>query len=247
MLLSTRPSFPVLTQFLHFICRIAPAVIQWEKLPLREAGMKKLAIFFFLLLPLILLSTAALGEAQRAESFLVISDTHLTGNAEAHAAMLEAVAQAARGRDAVLLLGDNTNNTHAEEHALVLKWAEEIKENTGCAVYILPGNHDYSAHLGPEEYKVQYGAYGWNQAFSRDSATASCAPSIWVTPGFCARGRRDSPPSRAKAANSWTKPPCKNANTLPPASFHKKLSASPSLAKGKWLMTSAKSPAKTTG
>ena len=52
------------------------------------------------------------------ESFLVITDTHLTRDPREHAAMMEAVLQAARGRDAVLLLGDNTNNTHAEEHAL---------------------------------------------------------------------------------------------------------------------------------
>ncbi len=145
--------------------------------------MKKLLIFFFVLIPMVFLSLAALGEARQAESILVISDTHLTGNAAAHAAMLDAAAQAARGRDAVLLLGDNTNNTHAEEHALVLKWAEEIKQDSGCAVYILPGNHDYSAHLGPEEFKAQYGAYGWNQAFSRDPATASCA--VMTAGGTC--------------------------------------------------------------
>ena len=144
--------------------------------------MKKLLIFFFLM-PLILLSSAALGEAHQTESFLVISDTHLTENAAAHAVVLEAVAQAARGRDVVLLLGDNTNNTHAEEHALVLKWAEEIKEKSGAGVFILPGNHDYSTHLGPEEFRLQYGAYGWDRAFSQDSATASCA--VMTAKGAC--------------------------------------------------------------
>ena len=38
------------------------------------------------------------------ESFLVITDTHLTRDPREHAAMMEAVLQAARGRDAVLLL-----------------------------------------------------------------------------------------------------------------------------------------------
>lgn len=139
-------------------------------------------LFLFLAAFTLLLSTAnaAFVEAQWTESFLVISDTHLTEKSSDHTAMMEAVIQAARGRDAVLLLGDNTNNTHAQEHALALRWAEEIETKTGAQVFILPGNHDYSAHLGPEEFRAQYGAYGWDRAFSQDADTASCAV---MTPG----------------------------------------------------------------
>ena len=127
---------------------------------------------------------AALGENPEPERFLVISDTHLTKEAQNHAAMLRAVTQAARGMDAVLLLGDNTNNTHPEEHGLVLEMAEEIRRQSGTEVYILPGNHDYSAiRMGPNEFHAQYGAYGWNQAFSQDKETASCA--VMTRGGTC--------------------------------------------------------------
>jgi hypothetical protein len=127
---------------------------------------------------------AALGESPEPERFLVISDTHFIKEAKEHAAMLEAVAYAARGKDAVLLLGDNTNNTHPEEHVLVLEMAEEIRRQSGAEVYILPGNHDYSTiRMGPKEFRAQYGAYGWNQAFSRDQETASCA--VMTRGGTC--------------------------------------------------------------
>ena len=127
---------------------------------------------------------AAMGESAESERFLVISDIHLTKEAQNHAAMLRAVTQAARGMDAVLLLGDNTNNTHPEEHGLVLEMAEEIRRQSGTEVYILPGNHDYSAiRMGPNEFHAQYGAYGWNQAFSQNKETASCA--VMTRGGTC--------------------------------------------------------------
>ena len=128
--------------------------------------------------------SAALGESAEPERFLVISDIHLTKEAQNHAAMLRAVTQAVRGMDAVLLLGDNTNNTHPEEHGLVLEMAEEIRRQSGTEVYILPGNHDYSAiRMGLNEFHAQYGAYGWNQAFSQNKETASCA--VMTRGGTC--------------------------------------------------------------
>ena len=106
---------------------------------------------------------------------MVISDVHLTERAEETAAMREAVTLAATRMDAVLLLGDNTNNSHAQEHDLVLRWAREIRQRTGAEVFILPGNHDYGARMGRDEFLSLYGVCGWEQAFARDTATASCA------------------------------------------------------------------------
>ena len=100
-----------------------------------------------------MLAGPAIGES---ESILAISDTHLTQDPQKHAEMMEAVVQAAMGRDAVLMIGDNTDNAHAEEHALVLRWAEEIEQRTGAEVYIIPGNHDYGAFFGPEKYIAMY-------------------------------------------------------------------------------------------
>ena len=148
--------------------------------------MKKRMILFDVLImaALTVCIGTAFGESSEPERFLVISDTHLTKETLEHAAMLEAVTQASRGKDTVLLLGDNTNNTHPEEHVLVLGMAEEIRRQSGAEVYILPGNHDYSVlRMGPEEFRAQYGAYGWNQAFSRDKETASCA--VMTRGGTC--------------------------------------------------------------
>ncbi len=85
--------------------------------------MRRRKYLCILLAALMVCAGAALGESPEPERFLVISDTHFIKEAQGHAAMLEAVAQAARGKDAVLLLGDNTNNTHPEEHVLVLEMA----------------------------------------------------------------------------------------------------------------------------
>ena len=140
--------------------------------------MRKKQLFPMILLVLAALlgtAAAALGEGSEAESLLVISDAHLTQETQAHAAAIEAVIQAAKGKDAVLFLGDNTNNTHTEEQDCVLEWAREINRQTGAEVYIIPGNHDYSARMGPGEYSALFAAYGWNAAFSRDTSTASYA------------------------------------------------------------------------
>lgn len=100
---------------------------------------KSLVLFISFLLafcPAVICS--GLGEGEGAESILVISDTHLTREARNHSDMMAAVLQAAYGRDAVLLLGDNTNNSRAEEHALVLQWIRTLEQETGAKVYILP-------------------------------------------------------------------------------------------------------------
>ena len=70
--------------------------------------MKRILRLLALFLAAVFLNIAA-GEG---ESFLVISDAHLTKETQEHEAMMEAVIRAAREKDAVLLLGDNTNNTH---------------------------------------------------------------------------------------------------------------------------------------
>lgn len=118
-----------------------------------------------------------------AEKLLVISDTHITKEARNHAAMQEAVVRAAREMDAVLLLGDSTNNAQPEEHNLVLQWTQEIRQRTGAEVYILPGNHDYRPLFGPDEFAAWYRSCGWDRAFSRDTATAGYA--VMTENGTC--------------------------------------------------------------
>lgn len=132
---------------------------------------------------LLFLILFAFRSLSAAESILVISDTHLTKETQRHAAMMEAVIQAAKGKDLVLMTGDNTDNTRMEEHALVLQWAQIIEQQTGAKVYIIPGNHDYGAYFGPEQFIDSYEAYGWDLAFSRDTYTASCA--VMTSKGTC--------------------------------------------------------------
>lgn len=152
-------------------------MFQVKAIRMYDDTMKKKTVLFILLLLAACLACVShgLGEAGGEESILVVSDAHLTEDARRHAEMMEAVIRAAYGRSAVLLLGDNTNNSHAGEHALALQWARTIERRTGAEVFVIPGNHDYGAHTGPEEFRALYGAYGWDRAFSRDTATASYA------------------------------------------------------------------------
>lgn len=148
--------------------------------PTKMTGLFSIRIRIFLTIVFILSvfivhASNAFCETSKAESYLVISDTHLTKEIQDHAAMLEAVVRAAMGKDAVILLGDNTNNGHVEEHILVQQWADKIKQLTGADVYIIPGNHDYSTKMGPDEFRVQYRQYGWEQSFSHDTVSASYA------------------------------------------------------------------------
>ena len=100
-----------------------------------------------------------------AEAFLITSDLHVTR--EAHPA-LPAIQ---RDGDAVILLGDSTNNAHAEEHAQILAFLESL----GRTAWVIPGNHDLTKALRPADFAEMYAAYGWDGAFSRDTASASCA------------------------------------------------------------------------
>ena len=106
-----------------------------------------------------------------AETLLVASDLHLTED-DAREAALEALRAA--DADAVILLGDSTNNAHAGEHARVLAFLASLD----APAYVVPGNHDVTLDIS--DFIGMYRDYGWNQAFSRDTDSASCAV---MTPG----------------------------------------------------------------
>ena len=124
-----------------------------------------------------------IGAAAKAERIMVISDLHLTADTSAFAETADAIKQAAATADTLILLGDNTNNSHTEEHAAVLELAHEITGSSGTAVLIIPGNHDYTPGYSPAEFLAQYEDFGPRPAFSRDKNTAGCA--VMTAGGTC--------------------------------------------------------------
>ena len=126
---------------------------------------------------LILTALAMLCLTGRAETFLVTSDLHLTRDAAAHAATLEALGSALAKADALILLGDSANNAHREEHALVLDFLAALDK----PAYVVPGNHDVTLDIS--DFIDLYTPYGRDPAFSRDDDSASCA--VMTAGGVC--------------------------------------------------------------
>lgn len=112
-----------------------------------------------------------------AETFLITSDLHLTRDISDHETTLNALRDAAQSVDAVILLGDSTNNARMEEHAHVLDFLSSF----GKPAYVIPGNHDVTLDIS--DFIDLYADYGWNQAFSRDGDSASCA--VMTDNGTC--------------------------------------------------------------
>ena len=154
-----------------------------QMLHFTSAGIRLFLMLVIILAAGFLHFSNSLCEAPKTETYLIIADTHLTKDTQDHAAMLEAVLRAAKGKSVVLFLGDNTNNAHTEEHTLVQQWASSIEQITGAEVYIIPGNHDYNAQIGPDEFRIQYSQYGWAQSFSHDTISASYA--VMTKNGVC--------------------------------------------------------------
>ena len=110
-----------------------------------------------------------------AETFLFLGDLHLTAQEEALAEVLDAVRQAAREADALILLGDNANNGRPEEHRRAATFLTRVQEETGCPVYVLPGNHDLSGRVGLADFASLYAGFGYTQAAYRHDASLSYA------------------------------------------------------------------------
>ena len=140
--------------------------------------MSRQRTFFALALMSLFLSFPAL-----AERMLVTSDLHLTMETALHTPALKALGEAGRDCDVLLFLGDDTNNAHDEEHRYFLNTLEAYKRLTDAEIYVLPGNHDLSGRLGPQEFAKLYHAWGYEGALSRDEASASYA--VLTAGGTC--------------------------------------------------------------
>ena len=126
---------------------------------------------------LVIVFTIGLCPYGGAETFLITSDLHLTSDISAHETTLNALRDAAQDVDAVILLGDSTNNTRMEEHVHVLEFLSSLSK----PAYVIPGNHDMTLDIS--DFIGLYADYGWNLAFSRDRDSASCA--VMTDNGTC--------------------------------------------------------------
>ena len=109
----------------------------------------------------------------QAERWFILSDLHLTAGGDE--ALAEAVVEASGGYDALLVLGDLANSGRPAEHDAVAAMLGEIARRAGIPVYVVPGNHDLSGGISPEEFALRYDAFGYDAAFSRDPSGAGYA------------------------------------------------------------------------
>ena len=73
----------------------------------------------------------------------------------------------------------------------------EEPQAVGVNIFVTMGNHDLDRDLPPKPLEELYGAFGWDQALSRDEDTMSClAPltdELWLLSLDCnVYGDRDS-------------------------------------------------------
>ena len=111
----------------------------------------------------------------------VASDIHLNpdgGSGEGAAAnysteLVDALLWDAKqqGADLLLLTGDLVSDGKAYRHEALIEKLRKAEE-TGLSVCVLPGNHDL-APIGQTEFAALYGAFGYDDAYSRDPASLS--------------------------------------------------------------------------
>ena len=129
----------------------------------------------------VLLLLLALTQKARAEKLMIISDLHLTqGGEEPFSQVLPALILAAQEADAVLLLGDNTNNGRPEEHQRMTAYLAGLAADTGKPIYVLPGNHDLSGRFALKAFADAYADFGYRDAVFRHAGSLSYAAK---TPG----------------------------------------------------------------
>ncbi len=131
----------------------------------------KQGIGFITLALLLALSTRA-----RAERLMITSDLHLTKEGgEAFVQVLPALMRAVPEADAVIFLGDNTNNGRPEEHGRMAAFLADLSAETAKPVYVLPGNHDLSGRYTREAFAETYGDFGYKDAAFRHPDSLSYA------------------------------------------------------------------------
>ena len=83
--------------------------------------------------------------------------------------------------DFVLIPGDLTNCGREDQVRIMTSVLAEFEKNSGIQVYVTPGNHDYW-ESDPEGFKKDYRQFGFGEALSTDTKTASYTVDL---PGNC--------------------------------------------------------------
>lgn len=118
-----------------------------------------------------------------AERIMIVSDLHLSEPFTERAREWSALAEKAQDCDAILFLGDNTDNGKVNEHEYFLQCIDSLEKQTGVSVFVIPGNHDIGMHYSREDYERDYWDWGNAQAFARDTDSASCA--VMLSESLC--------------------------------------------------------------
>lgn len=101
--------------------------------------------------------------------------------------------------DILILSGDLTNNGEKESHVQLAERLDEIEQQTGTRIYVVPGNHDLlnpwargfteteqyiTDTISPDDFEKIYNSFGYEEAVSRDKSSLSylVAPSddLWL-------------------------------------------------------------------
>ena len=108
-----------------------------------------------------------------AERIWVSTDLHIASNGEIQMEAYEMLLRTPEAGDVLVLMGDLANSGHLEEHRTVIRGLDSIAGNV--KVYVIPGNHDLSVEVPPENFAALYHAYGYDSAVSSDPDSLSYA------------------------------------------------------------------------
>lgn len=75
--------------------------------------------------------------------------------------------------DFILIAGDTADSGTKEQHLAIVDILTKFENSTEIPVYIVPGNHDYKSNTTADEIKEYYKDFGYGEALTVDTETAS--------------------------------------------------------------------------
>ena len=97
---------------------------------------------------------------------------------EATGLLLQTLARAkAQNAQFVLICGDISQSGEEAQHLFLAELLRGFEKESGIPVYVVPGNHDYYGST-PAAFKEYYSDFGYSEALSVDTKTASYAADL---------------------------------------------------------------------